>query len=137
MVAASRKSQRGFTLWGWMIVISIAVFFLTLAAKLGPVYIGNYKIQSTVKALQNEPELSSKSIPDIREAVQRKFDVNNIDTPKASRCAKGDSCLKIEKTKDLLRIDANYESRVHVLGNVDAVVVFNNNFVELPIKGDS
>ena len=137
MSAVSRNSQRGFTLWGWMLVLAIAGFFLTLAAKLGPVYISDYKIQSTVETLQNEPELASKSTVEIRDAVQRKFDVNMIESIKASRCKKGDQCLKVEKTKTMLRIDANYETRVHVLGNVDAVVVFSKNFVELPIKGGS
>jgi hypothetical protein len=43
--------------------------------------------------------------------------------------------MKIEKTKTTVKIDANYEARVHVMANVDAVVVFSDNVIEIPIPG--
>ena len=48
---------------------------------------------------------------------------------------KAKACLKIDKTKGVLRIDGNYEARVHVIANIDAVVVFSDNFVEIQIPG--
>jgi Domain of unknown function (DUF4845) len=137
MIPRSLHAQRGFTFWGWMIVLGIGAFFLTLAAKLAPVYISNYSIQAIIKSLDKEPELAEKSIYDIRRAVQRKFDVNNIDSILAEKCDKKLSCVSVQKDATTLRIDANYEARVHIMGNVDAVVMFKNNFVELPIKGGS
>ena len=129
-----RNAQRGFTMWGWMLIVVVAGFFLTLAAKLGPVYIKNFTVQSTIKALQNEPELSTKSQVEVRRAVQRKFDVNRIEGIEATCHDKRVDCLKITKTAEIMTINANYEVRVHMMGNVDAMVVFNNNTVELPIK---
>jgi hypothetical protein len=137
MGSVMRAAQRGMSTWQWLVVLMVAGFFLTLAATLGPVFITNYSLQSTVKSLQNEPELASLAIIDLRMAIQKKFDVNRIDVIHAQCNVKEANCLKIEKTKTLVKIDANYEARVHVMGNVDAVVMFKDNYIEIPIPGAS
>lgn len=135
MGSVMRAAQRGMSTWQWLAVLMVAGFFLTLAATLGPVYITNYSLQSTVKALQSEPELASLSTVELRNAIQKKFDVSRIEVIMARCPSKETQCIKIDRTKTLLKIDANYEARVHVMGNVDAVVMFNDNFIEIPIPG--
>jgi len=127
--------QSGYTVWQWLVFLLIAAFFLTIGFKIGPLYVTNYTVQSTVKALQNEPELASKSVIEMRQAIERKFDVNTIVVIQAVCRDKHRPCMKVERSKSIVKIDANYEARVHVMGNVDAVVVFDNNFVEIPIPG--
>jgi len=127
--------QRGVSLWSGMVLLAVIGFFLTVAFRVGPPYITNFTVQETVRALQNEPELSRMSPYDVRRAVERKFDVNQIDVVQAVCRDKKKPCLKIEKSKTEMIIDANYETRVHVMGNVDAVVMFNENTVTIPITG--
>lgn len=131
--AVSWQRQRGMSVWQTLIVLLVVGLALTVAAAIGPVYITNFSIRSTIKSLQTEPELATKSIVELRQSIERKFDVNQIDAVQAVCRDKAKACLKIEKTKSLLRIDGNYEHRVHVIGNVDAVVVFSDNVVEIPI----
>ncbi len=123
------------SVWQTLTVLVVVGLGLTIAASIGPVYITNFSVQSTIKSLQTEPELASKSVLEMRQAIERKFDVNQIDVLQAVCRDKEKACLKIEKTKTVLRIDGNYEARVHVIANVDAVVVFKDNFVEIPIPG--
>jgi nitrate/TMAO reductase-like tetraheme cytochrome c subunit len=137
MNSSGRRRQAGFTVWEWLVIVLVGGFLLTLAFSIGPLYITNYTVRATVKALQNEPELASKSNYEVRLAVERKFDVNQIEVIQAVCRDKKLPCLKIEKTKTHLLIDANYEARTHVMGNVDAVVVFDDNRVEIPIPGAS
>lgn len=127
--------QRGMSVWQILILLVAGGFFLTLIFTIGPVYITNFSVQSTVKDLAKEPELAAKSITEIRSGIQRKFDVNQINVVEAVCRLKERTCMKIEKTKTTLKIDANYEARVHVMANVDAVVVFNDNVIEIPIPG--
>ena len=129
------RHQRGMSVWQTLTVLVVVGLGLTIAASIGPVYITNFSVQSTIKSLQTEPELASKSVLEMRQAIERKFDVNQIDVLQAVCRDKEKACLKIEKTKTVLRIDGNYEARVHVIANVDAVVVFKDNFVEIPIPG--
>jgi hypothetical protein len=129
------RHQRGMSVWQTLIVLVVVGLGLTIAASIGPVYITNFSVQSTIKSLQTEPELASRSVLEMRQAIERKFDVNQIDVVQAVCRDKEKACLKIEKTKTVLRIDGNYEARVHVIANIDAVVVFTDNVVEIPIPG--
>ena len=137
MNSASRRRQAGFTIWQWMVIVLVGGFLLTVGFSLAPLYINNYTIRATVQALQNEPELGRKSTQEVRLAVERKFDVNQIEAIQAVCRDKQKPCMKVEKTKTHLIIDANYEARTHVMGNVDAVVMFNDNRVEIVIPGAS
>ena len=135
--SSSRSRQAGFTIWQWMVIVLVGGFLLTVGFSLAPLYINNYTIRATVQALQNEPELGRKSTQEIRMAVERKFDVNQIEAIQAVCRDKAKPCMKVEKTKTHLIIDANYEARTHVMGNVDAMVMFNKNRVEIVIPGAS
>lgn len=136
-ISRGRQYQRGMSVWQTLLLLVAIGIGLTIAVAVGPVYITNFSVQSTIKSLQTEPELASKSVLEIRQAIERKFDVNQIDVVQAVCRDKQKACLKVEKTKTTLRIDGNYESRVHVIANIDAVVVFKDNFVEIPIPGAS
>jgi hypothetical protein len=127
--------QRGFTMWQWLIILAIAGFFFTVGFKLAPLYITNFTVESTIDSFRTEPELATKSITEVRRAIERKFDVNMIDVVQAVCRFKDKPCLKIEKSKTTMVIDANYEARVHMMGNVDAIVVFDKNRIEIPIPG--
>jgi len=137
MNSSSRSRQAGFTIWQWMVIVLVGGFLLTVGFSLAPLYINNYTVRATVQALQNEPELGRKSTQEIRLAVERKFDVNQIEAIQAVCRDKARPCLKVEKTKTHLVIDANYEARTHVMGNVDAIVNFDKNRVEIVIPGAS
>lgn len=131
------ERQRGFTIWQWLIIVAIAGFLLTIGFKLAPLYITNFTVDSTVESLRNEPEMAGKSITEMRAAIERKFDVNRIEVIQAVCRDKTKPCLKIEKSTTKVIIDANYEARVHMMSNVDAVVVFDKNRIEIPIPGAS
>jgi hypothetical protein len=137
MNSSSRSRQAGFTIWQWMVIVLVGGFLLTVGFSLAPLYINNYTVRATVQALQNEPELGRKSTQEIRMAVERKFDVNQIEAIQAVCRDKARPCMKVEKTKTHMIIDANYEARTHVMGNVDAIVNFDKNRVEIVIPGAS
>ena len=137
MNSSSRSRQAGFTIWQWMVIVLVGGFLLTVGFSLAPLYINNYTVRATVQALQNEPVLGRKSTQEIRLAVERKFDVNQIEAIQAVCRDKARPCMKVEKTKTHLIIDANYEARTHVMGNVDAIVNFDKNRVEIVIPGAS
>lgn len=135
MRMSSLGRQAGLSIYQLMIVLVVIGFFGVLAFTLGPLYLRNVTVQSTVQDLKSDQELAGKSVTDIRNAIERRFDVNRIQDIQAVCRKKDVPCMKIEKSSDMLTINANYESRVHVMFNVDAVVVFSENVVEIPIRG--
>lgn len=133
-----RTHQNGFTIWTVLILVALAGFLLTIAFKLGPAYIANYDVKSVIDALVSEPGLGKMSNAEVRSLLERRFDINRVSAIKAQCRLKDEGkipCVQLDRTRDTLTIDAGYEVRIPVMANVDAVVKFYNNRIEVPTKG--
>ncbi len=114
------KQQRGMTAIGWLIVLGILSFFVLLVLRLAPGYLEYYKVKSVIESLQQEPYLGNKTPMEIRSLLQRRIDVNAIDSIQAKD-------VKIVQSSGRTTITAEYEVRVPILGNVDAVSSFKKS----------
>ena len=115
-----KRKQQGLSALGFLVVISVGGFALTVAFKVGPLFLDNYFVNGALQALANEDihELSDRQI---RNKVDKSFVVNNIrDLDRKA--------LKIErqKTRTLVYIDC--EKRVNLVANIDVVVAFHNEY---------
>ena len=117
------KRQRGFTMLGWLVVLTVAGFFIMIGLKVGPVYLENYTIRSVIQSLQNEPLINRKPIGEIRTMLMRRLDINNI------RSLQRDQ-IQIKRTGGVTTISLIHEERRPVIGNVDVIIAFDE-FVEL------
>lgn len=111
------ESQRGMTAIGWIIVLGLIGFFVLLALRLTPGYLEYFSVASAIESLQNEPEVGSKSIAEIRSILDKRFSVNDVKSVSGRD-------VKIENQSGRLRVWVEYEKRVPVLGNIDAVSTF-------------
>jgi len=112
------QDQRGMTLIGWLLVLAIGGFFLTLAVRLVPVYLEYFSVASSVDSLKDEPAIVKKSPDKLRDLLGRRFDVNDVEhvTPKD---------VRIERQSGQTTVDVKYQVQVPVMGNVDALVRFD------------
>lgn len=116
------QQQKGMSLLSSLfLVVTIGVYAL-LGAKLLPIYINNYTVKNILQDLQSRPEITS-SVDSVASAVrtylQKSFAMNNITDIKFD-------AIKITPTGDGADIDASYEVRTNIIGNIDAIVTFNN-----------
>lgn len=114
------QRQQGMTLLGWIVVLGLIAFFVLLTLRLMPNYLENFKVAETLQSLQNEPEITRKSTLEIRKLIDRRFMINDV----TSIAAKD---VQITNEKGRLTVRAQYEIRVPVLGNVDAVTKFDES----------
>jgi hypothetical protein len=114
------KKQRGMTAVGWLIVLGMLSFFVLLVLRLAPGYLEFYKVKNVLESLQQEPYLGNKTPMEIRNLLQRRIDVNAIDSIQAKD-------IKIEQQNGKTTIATKYEVRVPILGNVDAVSKFEKS----------
>ena len=112
------KSQQGMTAIGWIIVLGLIAFFVLLALRLTPGYLEFATVSASLESLQKEPGITEKTAPEIRAMLGKRFDVNDVKTVDSRD-------VKIENKGGRLRVWVDYEVRVPVLGNVDAVSKFN------------
>lgn len=114
------QRQQGMTLLGWIVVLGLIAFFVLLTLRLMPNYLENFKVAETLESLRNEPEITRKSPLEIRKLIDRRFMINDV----TSIAAKD---VQITNEKGRLTVRAQYEIRVPVLGNVDAVTKFDES----------
>ncbi|MDN5870880.1 MAG: DUF4845 domain-containing protein [Nitrococcus sp.] len=109
--------QEGMTLISWLVVvIGIGVIAL-VAIRLVPVYIESYTVGSILQSMEGDPGLRSSTRQEVRETFEKRLNMNNIDQGVEDN-------LKINKVLGGLQLIVDYQARVHLLGNLDAVANF-------------
>ncbi|MDN5849756.1 MAG: DUF4845 domain-containing protein [Nitrococcus sp.] len=109
--------QEGMTLISWLvIVIGIGVAAL-VAIRLVPIYIESYTVGSILQTMEGDPGLRKSTRQEVRQTFGKRLDMNNIEHGIRNN-------LKINKVLGGLQLIVDYQARVHLLGNLDAVASF-------------
>ena len=112
--------QKGMSSLTLLVIMLAGAFVLLAVFRVGPLYLDNYFINSSINALQDE-DISRMSDTQIRKALDRYFLINGV----RDRSAKE---AEIERRKDGIAVKLDYEKRIDFLGNLDVVVTFENHF---------
>lgn len=114
--------QKGMTLIGWLITLAIIGFVALVTLRLVPVYMNSFAVGSIVDGLSTDAALNSRNRGEIREAFQKRLQINDVDvvTP---------SMLKFDEVAGGVRLTVEYEHRVDLFGNLDVVATFRKEAV--------
>ncbi len=112
----SLTRQKGMTGIGWLIVLGLIGFFVLLALKMVPSYLEYYKVVSTLDSMKKESGFESPR--EIRKLLERRFDISYVNTitPKD---------VIIKSAGQHYKVQAKYDAREHLFGNVSVVMTFN------------
>jgi hypothetical protein len=117
----NRTNQQGMTFWGLLTISALFIFFAILFFKLLPPYMEYGKVKTALENLKVQPNVGTMEKPDIANALQRRFDiddVNNVDLKKD---------LLVEKKPGTTKIRIKYERRVPIAYNVSALIDFEHS----------
>jgi len=111
----SIRRQAGVTAIGWMIILGLMGFFVFLTLKMLPSYLDYFKVAAALESVAKE---TVSSPAEIRKHIERQFDVGYVYdiTPKQ---------MKIKNTGKYFSVTAKYDSRVHLLANIDVLMSFD------------
>lgn len=112
-----KRTQQGMTFWGMMVVVSVSMFFGLLALRLFPVYSDDFKISRALDSLTRGSEERRRE--DIVEQFRRQLEVNDV-------ISISHKDLKLEPKGSGFFATLDYEVRVPIIHNVDAVVKFSH-----------
>ncbi len=113
--------QRGMTTAGMALVLVVAIFISTMTIKLIPVYLEHFNVKSVLNAVKDDPQLREWSDTDIRRSIDNRFSINDINDVKAKQ-------VQIQRDAGHVKsLTLDYEVRVHMFWNIDAVVRFNED----------
>ena len=71
-------SQKGMTAIGWMMVLALIAFFVTLTLKLAPAYLEYTKVKSIIASLESEPLVTQKPAGEIRKMISRRMSIDDV-----------------------------------------------------------
>ena len=112
-----KRTQRGITMLGFLITLSIVIFFAYCAMKIVPMYIEFYSVKKALASLASENRADSVSKEKLRESFGRHMKIDYVSTVKPEM-------LKIESTDAGYRLLMDYERRETLLANLDVVGKF-------------
>ena len=115
----ARNAQKGVTMWGIMLIILIGVFFLFLFFKLFPAYLEDWTISSQLDSVAHEPNARNLSPDDIMTAIEKRFEIEDIDNIRPRRD------IKIVPEGNGVAIELNYSVEIEMVGNASVILYFD------------
>ncbi len=114
----SKKNQRGITLMGFMMVLSVLGFFIFLGLRLFPAYSEFNSVKSDMEGLKAQPNAASLSPARVLDFLYRRFDISYVSTVKPEH-------IFFDK-KNGYNVTIRYEYRKPLMGNLDYVAKFEH-----------
>jgi len=112
-----RQKQAGVTAIGWMIIIALVIMFVLLVLKLLPIYMDGFKVGSVLDDIEDEPATATMTPVMISKTIMKRLDINMV-----GGVTKED--IYIDKLKNAMSVEIDYEVRENLVGNIDVVVHF-------------
>ena len=119
-----KNKQKGLTGISIVVMLVVIAFISIIFLKIMPIYFDSFKVGDVVSSLKEERSLGDKGNREITTMILKRLDVNMV-----TDVTKED--IIIEKTKNDVFIDVEYEVRKPMFGNLDVVVSFKKS-VEVP-----
>lgn len=113
------RRQGGAGLMGLMLWLIIGVMVMTLGFKLAPPYMEFLTVKSAMDTVAADPELAGKGRAQVMSSLGKRLEINNV------RSIPNDA-FKIEQHGSGWELVADYEVRVPLFYNLDALLTFEH-----------
>lgn len=118
----TRHRQKGWTLWGLAVVILLIAFFSLIGMKLFPAYMTNMKLSRALTKIATEPDVGGQTKREIISRLEKMLYIDYADEDINLKEA-----LTIDKGKYGMTLILHYETKVHLVYNVSALIEFHNS----------
>ena len=115
-----KRTQRGITLIGFVIVLGLVGFFAYIAMKLVPMYSEFYAVKQAIKGLQQEPGIANRDPAKIQDLFFRRLYISYAENVKPEH-------VKIERVDGGWNMRVDYEVRKPLMANLDVVGKFSTS----------
>ena len=120
----SKNKQKGLTGVSIIVLLAFFAFFAVALLKVMPIYFDSFKVGDVVSGLKDERGLGEKPNSQIVKMILKRLDVNMVSDVTKEH-------IFIEKIKNEVLIDVEYEVRKPMFGNLDVILSFKKS-VEVP-----
>ena len=120
--------QRGISFFNLLIVLLVGGIFFTVGFKLFTPYADHETFKSILESITEDREEMKKDLSTIKRNIDRRFTINQVRLPKYAPDGETPSLLIKQKESEVF-FTLDYEIRVPMFYNVDAVVEFKEEYV--------
>lgn len=113
------RRQKGITVLQVIFLALFISFAVVIGVNLVPPYMEHMSVKSALVDLGKQTDIRNKSPGKIQDLLLRRFQINDVKSVKPSD-------LEIDKRDGEMHLSLRYEVRVHLIGNLDAIVVFDD-----------
>ena len=117
------SSQRGMSIPGMLVVAAMVGFFVMCAIRMVPRYLEYLSIREIVTSVASDYNPEEDNLPSIRRKIDTMFNTNQIYDLKPKD-------VEVFHKDGRTYIDARYEARVPIMGNIEAVMKFDDLEIE-------
>jgi hypothetical protein len=114
-----RKSQRGITFIGWLVLLAPVAVIVYAGIRLTPIYVNYFHLVHSLNQVASEaagdPQLNPTSV---RAALEKRFDVEYVDRPSPKD-------IDVHRDGDHWVVVADYEDVAPLFANVSILVQFH------------
>lgn len=113
------RKQRGMSIIGFILILSMAIFVSFIGMKIVPVYMEYYSVVSALNGVASERGSANLSPYDLKVKVLNRLYVSYSANVKESH-------IKIKRGNGV-HLSAVYEVRTPIMGNLDVIAKFNKS----------
>lgn len=118
-----RSRQQGMSIPGMLVVAAMVGFFIMCVLRMAPHYFEYLSVREIITTIAREHNPEEEDIADIRRRIATVFNTNQIYDLQPKD-------VEVYRKDGRTFIDARYEARVPIMGNVDAVMNFDDLEIE-------
>ncbi len=108
------RKHSGMTMIGFLITLSVVMFFVYCGMKIVPMYTEYYAVKKALAGIAAEPEITNAPKAKIRELFYKRLYMSYANNVKPE-------ALKIENTDTGYMLKVDYERREQLIANLDVV----------------
>lgn len=117
----SANRQHGFSTITMLMAVLIGFFAITVLVRIVPVYIDDFTLSQIIESLgEHEGARRLETERDVRKYLEKRVDMEDLDAVNVRDMA-------INYGNQLLTVDYEYEVRTTFMGNIDAVIKFEQH----------
>ncbi|GAA4862808.1 DUF4845 domain-containing protein [Luteimonas vadosa] len=114
-----KRTQRGITLIGFIVVLGVVGLFAYVGMKLFPMYMEYYGVKQAMRELASEPGVATYEPAKIRDLFFRRLYINYSDDNITNEN------VDVKRVDNGWHMTVKYEVRKSMIGNLDVVGKFN------------
>jgi hypothetical protein len=117
------RKNSGLTLIGFLMVITVGLFFAYAAMRVIPMYLEYHALSNAMEVLQKDPQAAKMSPGQIKSKITRSLWVSYADNNIKSEH------MRISKKSEGINVKVKYEVRKPFLGNIDIIAKFERSVI--------